>query len=162
MSAPPTPPDDAAAELHGSAVAIAGRAVLITGAPGAGKTTLALEMVALGATLVADDRVQVVPDDTGGLWLSAPPNIRGLVEVRGFGLARLAVQASARLVLIADLDHAEPDRLPPIREQIVSGIACRVILCKGKPGLAATLTCLLRAAAWPAPDHFAGSTGDAT
>jgi len=143
--------------VHASAVAVAGRGLLITGAPGSGKTTLALEMIALGAVLVADDRVQVTPGAAGGLILSPPPNIAGLAEVRGFGLARLQTSPSVPLALVADLDRAEPDRLPPIRERVVSGIACRVILCKGKPGLAAALTCLLQARDWPGPEHFAGS-----
>lgn len=142
--------------LHASAVAVAGRGLLITGAPGAGKTTLALRMIALGAVLVADDRVQVAPGEAGGLVLSPPPNLAGLAEVRGFGLARLEAAPAVPLALIADLDRAEPDRLPPIRERVLSGIACRVILCKGKPGLAAALTCLLRARDWPGPEHFAG------
>ena len=142
--------------LHASAVAVDGRGLLITGASGAGKTTLALEMIALGATLIADDLVHVLPDGADGLRVSAPPNARGLVELRGFGLARLPCCASAPLALVADLDRTEPERLPPPRHLMLSGIACRVILCKGKPGLAAALTCLLRAEAWPEHDLFAG------
>jgi len=144
-------------ELHASAVAVGGRGLLITGAAGSGKTTLALEMIALGARLVADDRVRVRPVGGGGLALAAPPNGRGLVEIRGFGLARLDMVSGAPLALVVDLDRAEPERLPPTRTGAFLGIACRVILCKGKPGLAAALTCLLRAEAWPGPEHFAGS-----
>ena len=149
------------AYLHGSAVAAGEHALLITGAAGTGKTTLALEMIALGAELVADDRVSTWPERTGSdgagrLWLSAPPNITGLVEIRGFGLVRLAVRPRAALRLIADLDHGESVRLPPRRRRVLSGIACPVILCKGRPGLAAALTCLLRAEDWPGPEYFAG------
>ena len=43
--------------LHASAVAIEGRAVLITGPSGSGKSGLALDIIALGARLVADDGV---------------------------------------------------------------------------------------------------------
>ncbi|MEO1532556.1 MAG: serine kinase, partial [Pseudomonadota bacterium] len=45
--------------LHASAVALGERGLLILGPSGAGKTRLALELVALGAELVADDRVIV-------------------------------------------------------------------------------------------------------
>ena len=87
----PEPGPGSAAEtesyLHGSAVAVGEHALLITGAAGAGKTTLALEMIALGAELIADDRVGAWPDGAGRLWLSAPPNIAGLVEMRGFRLS---------------------------------------------------------------------------
>lgn len=141
--------------MHASAVAVAGRGLLITGATGSGKTTLALEMVALGAVLVGDDRIAVAANGNA-LMLSAPPAIAGLAEVRGFGLARFEASPPVPLALIADLDQAEPERMPPARSRTLSGIACRVILCKGKPGLAAILTCLLRASEWPGPEHFAG------
>ena len=143
------------AYLHGSAVAIGEHALFITGAAGSGKTTLAMEMIAHGADLVADDRVGIAPDDNGRLWLSASPNIAGLVEVRGFGLIRLATRPRAVLKLIADLDHSETERLPSRRKRILSSIACPVILCKGRSGLAAALTCLLRAEDWPGPEFFA-------
>ena len=145
--------------MHGSAVAVGEHAVLILGTSGAGKTTLALEMIALGATLVADDRVNLQPGEIspGGaikLWLSPPPGIAGLVEIRGFGLARLATRPRAALKLIADLDQAETERLPSRRERVLSGIACPVMLCKGRTGLAAALICLLKAESWPEPEFF--------
>jgi len=142
-------------EIHASAVAVAGRGLLITGASGTGKTTLALEMIAFGATLVGDDRIRIQARGDQ-LMLSAAPSLAGLAEVRGFGLARFEASPPVPLALIADLDQSEPERLPPVRSQTLSGIACRVILCKGKPGLAAILTCLLRASDWPGPEHFAG------
>jgi len=148
--------DAAQTTLHASAVAIGEHALLITGEAGAGKTTLALEMIALGAELIADDQVLARPGDDGRLWLSAPPNLAGLVELRGFGLIRLAARPRAALRLIADLDRAAGNRLPPRGQRVLSGIACPVILCKGRPGLAAALTCALRASAWPGPEYFAG------
>lgn len=138
--------------VHASAVAVDGHGLLITGRAGAGKTTLALEMIALGAELVADDRVAVAPDRAGGLRLSAPTTIAGLVEVRGFGLARLPARGSVPLALIADLDRVELGRQPERRTRRLRGIACPVFLCKGKPGLAAVLICLMRAEAWPGPE----------
>ena len=146
----------AAGLIHASAVAVDGRGLLITGKAGAGKTTLALEMIALGAELVADDRVQAEADGEGVLRLSPPRRIAGLAEVRGFGLVRLAARSGVPLSLIADLDRGEPARLPERETRTLQGIACPVFLCKGKPGLAAALTCLLRAEEWPGPEHFAG------
>lgn len=140
--------------LHASAIAAGPHGLLITGASGAGKTTLALEMIALGADLVADDRVCVQPGTDGLLWMSAPPAGAGLIELRGFGLLRLAARPRAALRLIADLDRAEADRLPRRRERVLSGIACPVMLCKGRPGLAAALSCVLKAEDWPGTEFF--------
>jgi len=142
--------------LHASAVAIGAHGLLITGAAGAGKTTLALELIALGAQLIADDQVEARAGDDGRLWLSAPARLAGLAEVRGFGLIRLDARPRAALRLIADLDRAETERLPSRRQRVLQGIACPVMLCKGRQGLAAVLTCVLRAGEWPGPEFFAG------
>lgn len=106
--------------LHASAVAMGTAGLLITGASGSGKSTLALQLMALGASLVADDRVEVRSGPDGGLLLSAPEAIRGLVEARGLGLIRSApVRAYARAVI--DLDRTETDRLPQARETVIAG-----------------------------------------
>lgn len=89
MSAPPSEPaleptdptgDDetrTARHLHASAVALGPRGLLILGAAGAGKTTLALALVALGAELVADDRVLVSPQPgSTAAAMSAPEGDR--------------------------------------------------------------------------------------
>lgn len=114
--------------VHGSAVAIAlapGRGdtaagVLITGASGRGKSALALHLMALGATLVADDRT-IVAQRTDGLILKAPATIRGLIEARGLGLLQADTVAEAPLSVIIDLDRAETDRLPPPRHRSILG-----------------------------------------
>ena len=111
MSAAP----EAAVNLHATAVALdAARGVLILGRSGAGKSALGLELMALGAQLVSDDRVDVARRD-GALWASAPAAIRGRIEARGIGLLEAPPLDTARLVLVVDLDRPEPDRLPPHR-----------------------------------------------
>ena len=47
------------AQIHASAVALDGRALLIVGPSGSGKSALALRMMAHGATLVSDDLVEI-------------------------------------------------------------------------------------------------------
>lgn len=87
-----------------SCVAVGGRAVLIEGAPGSGKSSLALALIDRGAILVGDDGV-VLEDRGERLWAAPPPNIAGLIEVRNVGLIRLPT-ASAPLALVARLDPA--------------------------------------------------------
>ena len=45
--------------LHATTVALAGQGVLILGPSGSGKSGLALQLMAMGAELVADDRTIV-------------------------------------------------------------------------------------------------------
>ena len=86
--------------LHASCVALDGRGVLILGRSGAGKSSLALELMALGARLVADDRTVLHADD-GAPVASCPPAILGKIEARGVGI--LAADPSP----VDDLDRQE-------------------------------------------------------
>ncbi|WP_078059418.1 HPr kinase/phosphorylase [Tropicimonas marinistellae] len=106
--------------LHASCVAVDGRALLVLGASGSGKSTVALDLISLGATLVADDRT-VVRSDTSGLIVSPPSPIAGRIEARNVGLLRLPYCAEAELVLALDLDRTEEHRLPPRRETTILG-----------------------------------------
>ena len=74
--------------VHGTCVEIRGRAVLLRGPPGSGKSDLALRLIECGARLVADDRV-VLHGEEGVLYAFTPPAIAGTIEVRGVGLLRV-------------------------------------------------------------------------
>jgi HPr kinase/phosphorylase len=134
----------AAIQLHASAVAVGGQGCLITGRSASGKSTLAIEMLALGAELVADDRVDIRRAGEA-LMLSAPAPIAGLVEVRGAGILRLPARGEAPLALIVDLDEAERERLPDGRHRELLGLPCPLVLGRGRVGLAALAVVLLRA-----------------
>ncbi|TCO69992.1 HPr kinase/phosphorylase [Rhodovulum euryhalinum] len=101
--------------LHASCVAAGGRAVLILGRSGAGKSALALELMARGARLVADDRT-ILTTRHAELVAAAPEAIRGRIEARFVGLLRAETVAEAPVSLAVDLDLVEMDRLPPRRE----------------------------------------------
>jgi HPr kinase/phosphorylase len=94
-------------QIHASCVARAGAAVLLTGQPGCGKSDLALRLLELGFTLVADDRV-----DVRDQIASAPEPLAGLLEIRGVGIVRLDYAAAAPLRLVARLGPGRADRLP--------------------------------------------------
>jgi HPr kinase/phosphorylase len=99
-------------QVHGTCVELAGLAVLLRGAPGSGKSDLALRLIDQGARLVADDRVDLRLDGTE-LLASAPPPLAGRIEVRGLGILALPPLASARLGLVVELvDPATVERLP--------------------------------------------------
>lgn len=88
-------------------VAIAGRALLIEGTPGAGKTTLALQLIDRGATLVGDDGVTLALRGTQ-LLASPPPNTAGLIEVRNLGLLTFPTTGGIPVGLVLTLDPDAP------------------------------------------------------
>ena len=129
--------------LHASAVAVDGRGLLIRGASGSGKSSLALQMMALGATLVADDRVCLYRR-ASGVWLSAPDTIRGLIEARGLGLLH-ATETEAALHTVLDLDTDETERLPPLRRTELLEHSVPLLHNPASGGFAAALMQYLRA-----------------
>ncbi len=99
---------------HGSCVAYRGKALLIIGASGSGKSGLALQLMAYGAQLVADDQVLLERvQDT--LIASAPAAIQGLIEARGVGILKGQPCARATVCAIVNMDVVESERLPPKR-----------------------------------------------
>ncbi len=117
-----------------SCVAISGRAVLITGDPGAGKSSLALSLIDRGAVLVGDDGVTLTCAE-GRVIASPPPHIAGLIEVRNVGLIRLPA-TTGPLALALHLT-ADAPRLPGAPGTLdLLGIAVPLIaLWPGSPAL---------------------------
>lgn len=118
--------DAEALTLHASAVAAFGAGLLIRGRSGRGKSGLALQLMALGATLVADDRTEIRREG-GTLNMGAPQAIRGLIEARGIGILRAEAIQGVPLKAVVDLDVAESERLPPARSTEILGLAVDVI-----------------------------------
>ena len=114
--------------LQASAVAIDGRALLIEGPPGSGKSTLALALIDRGAGLIGDDAVTLAAS-AGVLIASPPPNIAGLIEVRGIGLVRLPLAPSCPAALILTLGGPVAARLPdaPLPRREIAGVALPVL-----------------------------------
>jgi HPr kinase/phosphorylase len=106
--------------LHASCIAVEGRGLLILGPSGSGKSALALQLMAFGADLVADDRTQITLQD-GKLLASCPVPIHGLIEARGMGLLRAPTVTLVPLVLAVDLSHSSSERLPPRQKMVVLG-----------------------------------------
>ncbi len=92
-----------------TAVAIDGRAVLIEGASGSGKSSLALALIERGALLIGDDAV-TLERRRDELFANPPPNIAGKLEIRGVGLVDMPT-TSAPLALAIALDETA-ERMP--------------------------------------------------
>ena len=108
--------------IHATAVALGGQAVLLRGAPGSGKSDLALRLIEEGAELVADDRTCLARRGAQ-LWASAPEGLEHLIEVRGIGIVRLGALTEAPVALLVDLVSApEVERLPEPESEALLGI----------------------------------------
>ncbi len=132
--------------VHATAIAIEGRAVLLRGPPGAGKSDLALRLIDAGARLVADDQVALRRAGEHVL-VTAPAAIAGLLEVRGVGILPVEPLAEAALAMCVDLvPSAEVERLPEIRCEDVLGLAVpSIALSPFEASAAAKLRFALRA-----------------
>ncbi len=108
--------------LHATAVALAGKAVLLRGAPGSGKSDLALRLMEGGAELVADDQT-CLSRRGAELWAAAPEPLKDLMEVRGIGIVRVPSLAEAPVALLVDLvPIPEVERCPEPEREVLLGI----------------------------------------
>ena len=128
--------------LHASCVAVSGRGVLILGPSGSGKSALALQLMAYGADLVADDQTELTVQD-GTLIARCPPTLSGLIESRGVGILRTRVVTQATVHLVVDRGTAETARLPPRRTFTLLGAAVDLVLNSDSNHFPASVLCYL-------------------
>ena len=121
-----TGPRISAETVHASTVALDGRAVLISGPSGSGKSDLTLRLLDRGFTLVSDDQTIVRKDDDR-LLASAPPNIAGKLEIRGIGIVDMKTTTDVPVGLIVELT-SDIQRLPDdSRERPILGVPLPLI-----------------------------------
>jgi serine kinase of HPr protein (carbohydrate metabolism regulator) len=131
--------------IHASAILIGAAGLLLRGASGAGKSSLALDLVDLAAArglyaaLVADDRVEIVASG-GRLVARAPASLAGRVEMRGIGILKVAHEPACVLRTVIDLIPEEPARMPAGEDRfaVLEGVRLNRIATKaGDPRAAA-------------------------
>lgn len=123
--------------VHGTCVALtcAGRStgVLLLGASGSGKSSLALSLIdqpgsGIGSAapivghLVSDDQV-LLAEAEGQLTASAPDTTRGLLEVRGLGIFKVHTAVSPVRVelVVAHANASDIDRMPEVQVTELAG-----------------------------------------
>lgn len=107
-------------------VAIGGKALLIEGPPGSGKSSLALALMDRGAVLVGDDGIMLTSQE-GRLVARPHPHTRGLLEVRGLGLLPFTVAEEAPVALVLRLDAAAPRFIEAAQHVTLGGVTLPLI-----------------------------------
>lgn len=97
--------------LHASCIAVKGKGVLILGASGSEKSSLALQLMAYGADLISDDRVKLTRVGSD-VTAKAPSAIANMIEARGIGILNASVAQQAKISCVVDMDKIEKERLP--------------------------------------------------
>jgi HPr kinase/phosphorylase len=101
--------------VHGVLVDVYGMGVLLIGDSGIGKSECALDLIARGHRLVADDVVDIRKYPNGSLVGRAADMIRYHMELRGIGIINIknlfgvsAVRASKSIELVIELERWDP------------------------------------------------------
>ena len=120
--------------LHGVFIEVLGMGVLLVGDPAVGKSELALDLVARGHRLIADDAprfARIAPETLEG---TCPETLRDFLEVRGLGILNIramfgegAVVRSKTLNLIIDLQPLDHQQLQGIDRLSGSLSTCTIL-----------------------------------
>ena len=128
--------------LHASCVAYQGQAVLLLGASGSGKSAFALQLMALGAKLVADDRTELrlVGDE---VMADVPAAIAGLIEARGVGILKAKPAGVTPVAMVIDMNRKETSRLPEPQSTVLLGQERPLLAAVGAPHFPAAVLQML-------------------
>ena len=111
--------NDIAVQVHATCVSLDGMGLLIRGPSGIGKSDLALRLIDTGASLVADDRVDLMISNND-VVARAPETLAGLLEVRGLGVLRFPFFDATIIHLVVDL--ANPKDVARLPERSITDL----------------------------------------
>ena len=121
--------------MHATCVDINGSGVLIVGRSGSGKSSLAINLIALGSTLVADDQCEIVKKNNK-LSVFKPTSLPTSIEIRGVGLVSVPMAVETSLDWVVNMDEAETQRMPDLQFTEIDGYRIPTIFGKNMDDLA--------------------------
>ena len=131
--------------IHATCVDVKGSGVLIVGRSGAGKSSLAVGMLALGSSLVADDQCELLVKNKG-ISISKPASLPNSIEMRGIGLVSVPMIMQTNLDWVVNLDEVETERMPNRKFTNIRGYSVPTIFGKNMDDLASRIYVLVSSA----------------
>lgn len=107
--------------IHATSVTFCGHGLLIRGDSASGKSDLALRLLDAGGALISDDQT-LIELRGDRLIASAPESIRGLIEIRGHGIVRMACAQDAQIHAVIQCETGKIERMPPPASYDIHGI----------------------------------------
>ena len=129
--------------LHATCVDVEGAGILIVGRSGSGKSSLAVSLLALGASLVADDQCELMFQNNGFL-ITKPPSLPSNIEIRGIGLISVPVITDTSLCWVVNMDETEKERMPNPKFTEINGYKVPTIFGKNVDDLASRIYVLVK------------------
>ena len=128
--------------MHATCVDVNGSGVLIVGHSGSGKSSLAINLLALGSKLVADDQCALVKKNKK-FCVFKPASLPNSIEIRGVGLVSVPMVVETSLDWVVNMDEAEKERMPDLRFTEIDGYKIPTIFGKNMDDLASRIYVLV-------------------
>ena len=128
--------------MHATCVDVNGSGILIVGRSGSGKSSLAINLLALGSKLVADDQCELVRKDDG-FRISKPASLPKSIEIRGVGLVSVPMVNETSLDWVVNMDEVEKERMPTPQFTEIGGFRVPTVFGKDMDDLASRIYVLV-------------------
>ncbi len=128
--------------MHATCVDINGSGVLIVGRSGSGKSSLAINLLALGSKLVADDQCEIVKKNNK-FCVFKPASLPSSIEIRGIGLVSVPMVVETSLDWVVNMDESEKKRMPDLQFTEIDGYRIPTVFGKNMDHLASRIYVLV-------------------
>ncbi len=106
--------------LHATCIRAFGKGLLLLGPSGSGKSDTALQLMAYGAELVADDQT-ILALQNDQIIASCPEELLGMIEARNMGLLKVNMAPRVAVSTLVDLSKTESERYPQHKSALLLG-----------------------------------------